>query len=80
MTKNRVLHRWDPVVSKILGAACVKYGNHVDYDRLAGDARISASTLRRRMNEPDNLSLGELVSLSRALGLNLVVRLEKPGE
>lgn len=80
MTKNRVLHRWDPVVSKIMGDAYVKYGNHMDYDRLASDARISASTLRRRMNKPDDLSLGELVSLSRALDLNLVVRLEKPGE
>lgn len=75
---KKAAHRWDPVVETILGAACRAHGLHVDYDLLGKAAGNSGKTMRRRMEAPGELSLDELQGLANALGLRLVVRLDKP--
>ena len=75
---KRAAHRWDPVVTEILGAACLAHGLKVDYDRLGAAAGSSGRTIRRRMEAPGELSLDELYGMASALGLRLTVRIEKP--
>lgn len=59
--------RYDKLLGKIYGAACVKHGGHVDYPMLAAEAGMSLSTLRRRMERPETITLGELRSIARAI-------------
>lgn len=80
---SRAVHRWDGVVSRLLGAACVRHGARVDYPRMTADynriaaEQISERTLRRRMDEPGSISLEELYLLSKSLGLTLEIKLEE---
>lgn len=71
-------HRWDRVVETILGAACRAHGMKIDYELLGRAAGSCGRTIRRRMDSPGDLSLDELQRLANALGLNLIVKLEKP--
>lgn len=77
---KKAAHRWDSVVETILGAACRAHGLQVDYELLGKAAGNSGKTMRRRMEAPGGFSLDELQGLAKALGLTLVVRLDRPEE
>lgn len=62
--------RYDKLRQTIYGAACVKHGGHVDYPLLAAESGISLSTLRRRMERPETLTLDELRRIARALDVD----------
>ena len=61
--------RYDKLRQAISGAACVKHGGHVDLASLAAESGFSYMTLRRRMQQPEMLTLDELRRIARALDI-----------
>ena len=65
-----ILHRYDNLMALILGRACVRYGK-LDYGRWAAETGMSEDRLRRRVASPEDLTLGELVNITRVFEIQI---------
>lgn len=60
--------RYDALLALLCGRAFVHYGS-LDFSAWGAECGISESTLRRRINAPEEITLGELRALALPLGI-----------
>ena len=56
--------RYGKLLALLCGNACAKY-SRLDYARWGADCGMSESTLRRRIQTPQDITLGELRDMAR---------------
>lgn len=59
-------NRFAPLAAILIGSARIKYQREV-YERWAADSGIGAGVLRRRIQRPETIELGELRRMAAAV-------------
>lgn len=62
-------HSYDELRALLIGQAYVRY-DKIDYDKWGFDSGIDSATLRRRLQAPEKITLGELRDMARPLGIS----------
>lgn len=60
--------RYDELLALLCGKAYVRY-HKLDFDRWSAECGLSDATLRRRIDAPEEITLGELRDIARPLGI-----------
>lgn len=65
---KKAANRYNDLIAMVCGRAFVKYGR-LDYTAFSNEIGISVSTLRRRLDDPETITLGELHKIASVLKL-----------
>ena len=65
---KKAANRYNDLIAMVCGRAFVKYGK-LDYAAFSNEVGISVSTLRRRLEDPETITLGELYKIASVLKL-----------
>lgn len=67
-TYTDAARRYDELLALLCGKAYVRY-HKLDFDRWSAECGLSDATLRRRIDAPEEITLGELRDIARPLGI-----------